>query len=71
MPTGTDVKLDLIITQLHGIEDCLYGADGEPGMRIDVDRLKRAQTTRNAVLWVTITSILGITGTVIAGIISH
>lgn len=71
MPTGIDVKLDEILTKLRGIEDCLYGADGAPGMRIDVDRLKRTQTTRNAVLWVIFLTVVGVAGTVIANIVSH
>lgn len=71
MSTGTDIKLDLIIEKLHGIENCLYGNGEKEGLRIDVDRLKRSNATRNAVLWVMLTTVVGIAGTVIAGIVSH
>lgn len=71
MSTGTDTKLDLIIDKLHGIENCLYGNGAKEGLRIDVDRLKRSNAARNAVLWVMLTTVVGIAGTVIAGIVTH
>ena len=68
--SGTDVKLDVIIEKLNGIETCLFGNGDKEGLRIDVDRLKRSRATHNAVLWVIFTTVLGIAGTVIAGLIS-
>jgi len=67
----TDFKLDLILDKVEGIESCLYGDDaGRDGIKLDVDRLKRSRSTHNKVLWVIFTTILGIGGTVVAGIIA-
>ena len=69
--TAIDVKLDVIIDKLENIEDCLYGSGDREGLRIDVDRLKSAHATHNAVLWVIFLTVVGIAGTVIAGIITQ
>ena len=68
--TTTDIKLDLILDKLHGIEACLFGDDaGRDGMKLDVDRLKQSRTIHNAVLWIIFTTLLGVTGTVISRMI--
>jgi hypothetical protein len=68
----TDYKLDQVLGKLEGIEDCLFGDDaGRDGLKLDVDRLKRSRATHNAVLWVIFTTLLGVAGTVIAGIIHN
>jgi hypothetical protein len=68
----TDYKLDQVLGKLAGIEDCLFGDDaGRDGLKLDVDRLKRSRATHNAVLWVIFTTLLGVAGTVIAGIIHN
>lgn len=64
-----EVKLDIVIRKLEGIEETLYGNGSKEGMRIDVDRLKRSRATHNAVLWVIFTALVGIAGKVIADII--
>ncbi len=64
------VKLDTIAEKVSHCESALYGDDGHDGMKIDVDRLKRSRATTNAVLWVILTTIIGIGGTVVAGIIA-
>lgn len=67
----TDYKLDLILNKVEGIEDCLFGdSAGRDGLKLDVDRLKRSRATHNAVLWVIFTTLLGVAGTLIAGMIS-
>jgi len=65
----TDFKLDLIIEDCKEIKSCLYGDDaGRDGLKLDVDRLKRSRSTHNAVLWVLFTTLLGVGGTVLAGV---
>jgi hypothetical protein len=66
MSEKTEMQLDICIEKLGGIEQCLYGGDGEPGMRIDVDRLKRSRATHNAVLWLILSTVIGIAGTALA-----
>jgi len=65
----TDYKLDRCLDSLEGIESCLFGDDaGRDGIKLDVDRLKRSRSTHNAVLWVLFTTLLGVGGTVLAGV---
>jgi len=67
----TDVKLDTIIKKLEGIEGLLFGdgSDDKPGMRLDVDRLKRSRAAHNAVLWVIFLTLASVAGTVIASMV--
>lgn len=64
--TATEVKLDLILSELKDIKICLFGKEG---LRIKVDRLERSRLNRNAVMCVILTTILGVAGTVIASIL--
>jgi len=67
----TDVKLDTIIKKLESIEGLLFGdgSDDKPGMRLDVDRLKRSRAAHNAVLWVIFLTLASVAGTVIASMV--
>ena len=65
-----EYKLECVLAKLEGIEACLFGDDaGRDGIKLDVDRLKRSRSIHNAGLWVIFTTLLGVAGTVIAGMI--
>ena len=64
-----NVKLDTIGQDISEIKNLLYGDGNNDGMRLDVDRLKSSRATHSKVLWVIFTTVLGIGGTVVAGII--
>lgn len=57
--TATDVKLDLIHSDVKEIKGCLFGNGGKDGMRIDVDRLKQSRTTHTAIFWIIFTAAIG------------
>ena len=70
--SAIDVKLDIIIGKLHDVCETLHGdgSDDKPGMKIEVDRLKRSRATHNAVLWVLFTTGLTITSGVIVALLT-
>lgn len=50
--SSTDEKLDQVLHALHG--------NGEPGMKVRVDRLEQAEKRRAKVIWAAITSAVGL-----------
>ena len=61
-----EFRLATILQKLEGIENCLYGHDDRPGIRIEVDRLNQARASHGAVLWVLFSTVLGAAAAVTA-----
>ena len=71
MDNETRSKLERIHDDVKKCLSYIEGDEGHDGIRLDVDRLKRARKTHNAILWVIFTVGLGVVGTVVASLVAQ
>lgn len=69
--TKCNSKLDTLITRSESQDKLLYGdgTDDNPGMRIDVDRLKTSRANITKFLWIIVTALVGTVTAVAAQVI--